>query len=127
MKGVLLQKFFSIIVDETSDISNVEQVSVVIRFMLVERGEVLVEEHFLDFGVLIQPLEKHFLNYLKRCYIVWGCLFLIYEHSVTMAHLICVDDTQVYVLEFKKLSLEHCMCTVMHTFLTLCWVMLVRA
>ena len=42
-------KFFSIIVDETSDISNVEQVSVVIRFVLVERGEVLVEEHFLGF------------------------------------------------------------------------------
>ena len=42
-------KHFSIIVYETMDISRVEQVSVVIRFLTVEYDKCMVEEHFIGF------------------------------------------------------------------------------
>ena len=42
-------KYFSIIIDETMDISHMEQVSVVIRFVTVEYDKCVVEEHFIGF------------------------------------------------------------------------------
>jgi hypothetical protein len=55
VRGVILEnlknaKFYSNIVDCTPDISKVEQMSVVVRFVQIKNGEELrIQEHFIDF------------------------------------------------------------------------------
>mgnify|MGYP003530496588 CR=1 FL=1 len=44
-----MAKYFSIIVDCTHDVSKVEQMSIVLRFVQMENAEVKVCEHFIDF------------------------------------------------------------------------------
>ena len=68
-------KFFSIIVDETTDISHVEQVSIVIRFVTVEYGKCMVEEHFIGFwsthsttGEALFELLKEILGAVGLCF-----------------------------------------------------------
>ena len=78
-------KIFSIIVDETTDISHAEQVSIVIRFVTVEYGKCMVEEHFIGFyrilvnsqhywGSPFCTLERDF-----RC-----CWFVLLKHESPM-------------------------------------------
>ena len=68
-------KYFSIIIDETTDISRIEQVSVVIRFIAVEYGRCMVEEHFIGFwsthsttGEALLELLKEILGAVGLCF-----------------------------------------------------------
>ena len=59
-------KYFSIIIDETTDISRVEQVSVVIRFIAVEYGRCMVEEQFIGFWLTHSTTGEALLELLKE-------------------------------------------------------------
>ena len=68
-------KFFSIIVDETTDISHVEQVSVVIRFIAVEYGKCIVEEHFVGFWATHTTTGQALLTLLQQILSTIGLCF----------------------------------------------------
>jgi hypothetical protein len=64
-------KYYSIIVDCTPDISKVEQMSVVVRFVQIKDGEELrIQENFLDFLPVKQTsgeeLTKAILQEFKK-------------------------------------------------------------
>ena len=78
-------RFYTIIADEVADISNKEQLSLVLRYILDDA----VKEMFVDF-VVLRELQVKF--WLKPFYSGWqlrDCLHLIYGVSAMMAHPIC--------------------------------------
>lgn len=79
IKGKLVEEinnaiYFSVLADETSDISNMEQISICIRYVSVEEGHHIVKEQFLQFvptteytgkalaNKILESLESYGLN-----------------------------------------------------------------
>jgi hypothetical protein len=63
------KKFYTVIADATSDISGTEQLSLSIRFLCYDSGEVLIREDFIGFTPIVDNSAKgismHIINYLR--------------------------------------------------------------
>ena len=63
------KKFYSVIADATSDITGTEQLSLTIRFLCYDNGEVVIKEDFIGFTPIVDNSAKgistHVINYLR--------------------------------------------------------------
>lgn len=64
-------KYYSIIADCTRDVSRVEQLTVTLRFVLLENKKVVIHEHFIGFSIADSStglgLTEHILEQLNKC------------------------------------------------------------
>ena len=63
MSDIIKCKYYSIIVDCTTDVSHVEQMSLIIRFVQFDSvGNVLIREHFLGFIPITHATGENLSN-----------------------------------------------------------------
>ncbi|GAB0089030.1 hypothetical protein DMENIID0001_035080 [Sergentomyia squamirostris] len=83
-------KFFGLILDTTTDMSRVCQLSEVLRYVVVEDGKVRVEEHFIDFIPMssesAEALATTIMDKLEKDGIeIQDCRGQTYDNAATMS------------------------------------------
>jgi len=68
ISSINFSKYFAIIVDSTSDISNQEQLTIVVRFVSFKNNQFKIHEHFLGFIKESSKTGAAIANAFCKCY-----------------------------------------------------------
>ena len=95
--------FFSVIADETSDRSHVEQLCLCLRYV---SEDCVVKEQFISFGGIENCTAQGISNEILARLVIWGCQSKIARNKVTMVRLLWpVTKEEFKLSSIKKLLL----------------------